>query len=290
MAAVAGGGFDEALHRRQLEARLHQPPPEGVRWTLSRVQACFDWLAGYSPGGVSRLLHAWHWGVRQAQVQHFSPDPEYAAKVEQLLHCLEQVAAAPQHVALLFLDERGYTAWPEPGLQWAPLAPAAPPMAYKHLATAMPSNNRQWRVVGALNAWNGQVDFLDDYKVGRKQLIRFYAQLVQRYQHYQRLVVVQDNWSVHRHEDVQHALSHWPQLEIVWLPTYAPWLNPIEKLWRWLRQDVLKLHRLADDFAALRQRVRAFFDRFAGGSQTLLHYVGLQGDGLLATALHHYLT
>ena len=39
-----------------------------------------------------------------------------------------------------------------------------------------------------------------------------------------------------------------PRLEIAWLPTDSPWLNPIEKLWRWLPQDVLTLHRLADDW------------------------------------------
>ncbi|MGQ9628202.1 MAG: transposase [Anaerolineae bacterium] len=39
------------------------------------------------------------------------------------------------------------------------------------------------------------------------------------------------------------------------LPTYASWFNPIEKLWRWLKQDVLHLHRLNEDWQALIQRV-----------------------------------
>jgi len=293
MAACAGGGFDEAAHHRQLEERLHQPPPQGVRWTLQRVQGCFHWLAAYSLSGVSRLLRAWRFGVRQARVQQFSPDAQYDQKVAHLLACLAQVALAPDQCTLLFLDEMGYTAWPEPGLQWAPLAPASPPVAYKQLpvaaaaaaaaatataaAAATPNNNRQWRVV-------------DDYMVGRQQLIRFYGHLARQYQGYRRLFVVQDNWSVHRHDDVQAALAKWPQMEIVGLPTYAPWLNPIEKLWRWLRQDVLKLHRMAGDFLGLRQQVRDFLGSFAQGWQKLLRYVGLQGEGLLARALSHYST
>jgi transposase len=72
----------------------------------------------------------------------------------------------------------------------------------------------------------------------------------------------------------------------VWLPTYAPWLNPIEKLWRWLRQDMLKLHQRADDWRALRGRVRAFLEQFAGGSQRLLEYVGLLGNGQIARMIH----
>ena len=59
------------------------------------------------------------------------------------------------------------------------------------------------------------------------------------------------------------------------LPTYASWTNPIEKLWRWLRQEVLHLHRLADRLEELRAEVRRFLDRFALGSLELLRYVGL---------------
>lgn len=139
--------------------------------------------------------------------------------------------------------------------------------------------------MGALNAVTGQVDYLDDYIVGRRQLIPFYGQLTQRYADKEYIYVVQDNWSIHRHADVLLALQQWPQIVPVWLPTYAPWLNPIEKLWRWLRQAVLKLHHLADDWTALRQRVRRFLDQFAHGSPDVLHYVGLLGDGHLAQVL-----
>ena len=61
-----------------------------------------------------------------------------------------------------------------------------------------------------------------------------------------------------------------PRCEPVWLPTYAPWLNPIEKLWRWLKGDVLKQHRLAGDWPALRRRVTAFLDQFATGSECVV--------------------
>ena len=140
-------------------------------------------------------------------------------------------------------------------------------------------------MIGALNALTGRVDYLENYVVGRRQVIQFYGQLDQRYGHVERLYVVQDNWSIHQHPDVLAALTGLPRIAPVWLPTYAPWLNPIEKLWRWLRQDQLYVHRLAHDWGVLRQRVNAFFDQFATGSHALLHYVGLLGDGKLARAL-----
>jgi hypothetical protein len=82
------------------------------------------------------------------------------------------------------------------------------------------------------------------------------------------------------------ALADLPQIEPVWLPTYAPWLNPIEKLWRLKREQVLTLHRLAGDWDALRKRVNAFLSQFAEESHALLQYVGLTGKGKLAQAVN----
>jgi transposase len=65
---------------------------------------------------------------------------------------------------------------------------------------------------------------------GRKQLVRFYEQLAATYAAAPRIYVVQDNWSVHEHPDARAALATWPRLEVIRLPTYTPWLNPIAKL------------------------------------------------------------
>jgi hypothetical protein len=46
-----------------------------------------------------------------------------------------------------------------------------------------------------------------------------------------------------------------------------------------MRRAVLRLHRLAEGWKALRQRVRAFLDQFKGGLRRLLEYVWLLGNG-----------
>ena len=112
-----------------------------------------------------------------------------------------------------------------------------------------------------------------------------YQRIHNRYRTYEHIFVAQDNWSIHQHPDVMAALKGFPKIEPVWLPTYSPWLNPIEKLWRWLRVTVLKMHRLAEDWNELLNRVYAFLNQFAKGSLDLLHYVGLLGTGKLARAI-----
>ena len=137
-------------------------------------------------------------------------------------------------------------------------------------------------------------------------LVGFYREVAAAYPEAERIDIVLDNWPVHFHPDLLVALQpqdspfpfprpgNWPTepsaaavrkwgdlalpIRLVPLPTYASWLNPIEKLWRWLRQEVVHLHPWADDLPALCHAADAFLARFAGGDDTgqdLLRYVGL---------------
>jgi len=255
--------------------------PAPSRWTLRTIRATFSWLYDYTLSGVWRVLDGYRLRPRSARVQLYSPDPAYAPKVAYLCQCLRQAALAPDRMVFLFMDEMGYYRWPTPASDWAPIAPAPTPVAQR-----AGDNNRQWRLIGTLNALTGQVNYRDHYIVGRRQVIAMYQHIDRVYPSGQRIYVAQDNWSIHAHPDVLKALTQLPRIQPVWLPTYAPWLNPIEKLWRWLRQDVLKMHRLAANWPELRRRVNAFLDQFAIDSVELLHYTGLLGDGKLARAIH----
>lgn len=265
----------ERLRQGPQASDPNTPPP--LRWTLGRIRDTFTDLAHATLSGVWRWLQRHGLKLRSAVVQQFSPDPDYAAKLVDLEMALWEARRYPRSVVAVFLDEMGYQRWPDPAADWADRRPVADKRG---------AGQGSWRLIGALNPFSGQVDYLDGYVVGRAKVVEFYQRLVEGYPQARRLYVIQDNWSIHRHPDVLGALAAWPQVEPVWLPTYAPWLNPMEKVWRWLRQDVLKLHRLADDWVRLRGRVRTFLDQFAHGSVRLLEYVGLWGSGRLARMIH----
>jgi transposase len=61
----------------------------------------------------------------------------------------------------------------------------------------------------------------------------------------------------------------------LFLPTYAPWTNPIEKVWRKLYADLLHLHRRVTDWEALQHDVQAWLDQWQQPSPDLLRYTGL---------------
>jgi len=262
--------------RKELAATSEGPAP--TRWSLRAIRATFDWLHSYTLSGVWYLLRRCDYKLRPGREQQYSPDPEYCQKVEYLVKILQETAEYSDTRVLLFLDEMTYRRWPTVSATWSAMNEKAP-------ENVKAGNNQQQRLVGVLNALTGQVTYWQGYKVGRQQLIAFYQQIVDTYPDKECIYIPQDNWSVHKHPDVLNAVAQFPQIELVWLPTYAPWLNPIEKLWAWLKSDVLKMHRLADQWDLLKQLVDQFLDQFASGSETLLERVGLKADGKLARAI-----
>src|SRR5689334_19910601 len=144
--------------------------------------------------GVRRALERQGVGLRSAAVQHYSPDHEYVTKYEPLIECMGEAATMPDRVALVFLAEMGYTRWPEPGPEWTGTAPAPRPRTDR-----ADSPDRLRRIIGALNAVTGRVDFLDAYIVGRAEVIPFYKHSDAAYPDVERLPMVQDNGSIHTH-------------------------------------------------------------------------------------------
>lgn len=286
-----GGVFDAA---EEVKARLCSPPqvtatgeplsqsqaPPASRWSLRRIRATFPCLQSYSLPGVSKALRRWGIKLRHGRPQYSSPDPTYAAKQAHLLSILAQVGAHPEQAVALFIDEVTFTGWPEPSTDWRAQAPDPIP-----LADRKESISRRSRVVGALDASSGRVCFLQDNRISGEVFARFLRQVEAAYPGEQTLYLIWDNWPVHQSAWVKALLEQRPRLQVVPLPTYAPWLNAIEKLWRKYRQEIDYLHPLADDWQGLRERVKAFFRQFASGSADLLCYVGLTGEGLLARAL-----
>jgi transposase len=262
------------------------------RWTLAGLRAAVPAFADASASGIWRVLDGHRLRRKRARDHLRSPAPAYREKRAYLATIRARVAADPEHAALLYLDELTYHRQPSVGYGYAPVGSADP------RAERSTRSDDTTRVVGALDAHTGRVVAHQQGRIGVPALRRFFRTLAEAYPG-RRLYLVIDNWPVHSHPDVLAALepqespfprprpSTWPAepspatkrlhlpIQLVPLPTYASWLNPIEKLWRWLKQDVLHLHRLADDLPALKARVRAFLDRFQRDSPDLLRYVGL---------------
>jgi hypothetical protein len=267
-----------------------------MRWKLETLLASCKWLRLNTLGGLSRLLTRLGIAYKRGRAHIHSPDVLYEEKVQLVTWCLSRARDDPDHVCALYQDEFSY--YRQPTLAQAYEARGrAQPLAHRSYSRDTP-----FRVAAALDVVTGQVTWMQRSKFDRRNLVRFYQAICEQYPHAETIYLIQDNWPVHFHPDVLAALGpqiypwpwlvpdNWPRepgpkamhlnlpIKLICLPTYASWLNPIEKLWRWLKQDVLHLHDSSADWPALRDRVAAFLDRFLSGSKPLLRYTGLLPD------------
>jgi hypothetical protein len=252
---------------------VHQAPElHGIsrsRWRLDDLQRVVPGLAQYSRSGVWRALRRLGVARRRGRLSLHSPDPAYREKMARVEAARAGARQEPERVRLLYGDEFSLHRQPTLGPVYAARG-QAPKAPLSH------HSNTRHRVAGALDVLDGRVIWAAGATMGVKGLRAFLGRLRAAYPG-QEVVLVWDNWPVHYHPRV---LARAAELEIavLWLPTYAPWENPIEKLWRWIKQDLLHHHHLADRWAELKARVAAFLDQFAAGSADLLRYVGASPD------------
>lgn len=289
----------EAVAQENLLTLLHQSPELAghaqSRWTLNSLLASCAWLNLKTEAGLWGLLKRLGIVRKQGRLALHSPDPDYALKLDYLRLCLKRAIEHPENIVFLYLDEFSYYRQPT-------LAPAYELVGKAQWrANLSHRTNSRCRGIGALNALTGQVTYQQATKITVKVQNAFYRAIHNAYPHAQRIYVAQDNWPNHAHPQVLASLElqdspffpnpmNWMRpatfvpspdalpIQLIFLPTYAPWTNPIEKLWRYLRQTVLHLHRLSDAWPELKQRVLDFMAGFAQGSLELLHYVGLLPD------------
>ena len=137
------------------------------------------------------------------------------------------------------------------------------------------SNKHPLRVVGFLDALSGQVISFSFPRVTAKRLAGCIRELQKSYPLAERVYLVWDNWPVHLHRTVVEAVEEDSRLRVLPFPTYSPWLNPIEKLWRLLHQELTHAHPWPEDFKLFAQIIMARLALFRFGSVELLHYCGL---------------
>jgi transposase len=275
----------------------HQLGLDRSRWRLQDVQEHCPWLRCRTEAGIWQVLD--HLGIhyKRGRTYVHSPDPAYEEKLARIAALKRFVQAHPEEYVLLYQDESTIYRQPSVGYHYEASGSDRP---YARQARML---NNVIRLVGTLDALTGRVVIKTWSKVGTKQMASFYQLVRQAYPHARRIWIIQDNWPVHFHPDVLLALEEQERLypvklprnwttvptqeaikqcsgwhlpiQIVQLPTYASWCNPIEKLWRKLKQDQLHLHPWAHDLPTLRQQILRFFEPFETGSLELLSSVGL---------------
>jgi transposase len=139
----------------------------------------------------------------------------------------------------------------------------------KQARVPVPSGKAKFALYGVLDPLSGET-FTAPYPKGRSDYTEsFLEALMARFAG--AVVLVWDQASWHTSQAVEQVVAGYDRLRVLLLPKRAPQENPVEDLWRALKQVVAA--NLARGLDTLKQVCRAFFERLT--KQDVLRLTGL---------------
>lgn len=212
--------------KRSVLAILHAVPRAcgwcRTRWSCATVALELQarWGLAVSAETVRRWLHELGWEWKRAKLIAKDDDPQRVEKLARIRLAFEQVGAG---LALFFADELDLSLLPKVGYQWMPKGTQAEVLT--------PGTNEKRYLAGALNLATGSIEHCIWYRKTTGLFLDLLATLDRTYpaSACTRLCVVADNAKIHQAGEVEKWLAAHPRFELLFLPTYCPRANPIER-------------------------------------------------------------
>ena len=169
---------------------------------------------------VRRWLHAMGWVWKRPKVVAKDDDPQ---RVERLAQIRWHVEQRPADEVLVLADELDIHLLPKVGAAWMPKGSQGEVMT--------PGTNAKQYLAGALNFATGDILSCLGLRKTNALFRDLLSLLDQTYPASQvtRITVVVDNYCIHKAKAVAQWLAHHPRFTLLWLPTYCPRANPIER-------------------------------------------------------------
>jgi putative transposase len=126
--------------------------------------------------------------------------------------------------------------------------------------------------IGGVNYHTGETVVIFRRRKRRPQIAEFLQHLLDAHP-LETINVAWDNVNTHQDDEVDAVVrSAAGRLVLMYLPTYSPWLNPIEMLWRHFRREVTHCE-LFETVKLLLQASKDFFDRYNQTSEQVLSII-----------------
>ena len=127
--------------------------------------------------------------------------------------------------------------------------------------------------LGAVNYHTGETVVVFRQRKRRQEVAELLQVLLDKHSH-ETIYVAWDNSSTHEDNEVEAVVcAAAGRLILLYLPTYSPWRNPIEMLWRHFRREVTHCE-LFDSLKALLTAAQNFFDRYGECPNRVLSIIG----------------
>lgn len=200
------------------------------------------------PTTLRRRLHELDFRWRRPRLAVARKDPEGSVRMQKIA---QRIWEAGSDAAIVCLDSTK--------LMHLPLLRAMWMRIRQQVRIPTPEDNQYCIIFGALNIITGALTYLVTPDQTRFSVIAFLEHLLLVYPSGPILIIL-DSAPQHRAADVMKWLARHPRVELLWLPRYAPQLNPIERIWRELK-DKVAANRCYLAFEELQQIAERFLDQ-----------------------------
>jgi transposase len=175
---------------------------------------------GVSAETVRRWLHELGWEWKRAKLVAKDNDPQRVEKLARIRYTFEQLRAG---MVLFFADELDISLLPKVGYQWMPKG--------EQVEVLTPGTNEKRYLAGALDSTTGATQHCVWYRKTTGLFLDLLATLDRAYpaRAFSRLSIVVDNSKIHKAIEVDKWLAAHPRFELLFLPTYCPKANPIDR-------------------------------------------------------------
>lgn len=193
-----------------------------TRWSCATLSLQLAAQRGYtiSRETIRRTLHQLGYAWKRARHAARDDDPERASKLARIRHVVETL---PGNAALFFADELDIHLLPKLGYEWM--------LKGTQTQVMTPGTNQKSYLAAALNSVTGKLLHV----VGERKNRFLFIDLLKAIdracpaQKFASVYVVVDNYRIHTAKAVVEWLAQHPRFALVFLPSYCPRANPIER-------------------------------------------------------------
>jgi transposase len=158
-------------------------------------------------------------------------------------------------------------------LSWFPTLRAMLSPVGQQVMIPTPRQPDKYYGIGAVNYHTGETVVLFRRRKRRQEIAELLQALLDKHTT-GTIYVAWDNADTHEDDEVEDVVrAAAGRLVLLYLPTYSPWLNPIEMLWRHFRREVTHCE-LFETKQALLAAANEFFDRYNLCPERILSIIG----------------
>lgn len=257
---IAYNGKLNPEERSQLKTYLTENIILNARQVISYVKEHFG--TAYSVSGMKDLLHSLGFSYKQLNLfpskANIEQQKQFVLEFEKLNQNLtesEEIVFVdgvhPQH------NTKSSKAWIEKGTE-------------KYLPTN--TGRQRLNLNGAYNLNNQDVIIREDPTINAQSTIKLFQQIETKYSTKDRIYAIADNATYYRSKLVQEFLKD-SKIKLIFLPPYSPNLNLIERLWKYLRKQVINT-TYYPKFEQFRNAIQDFFENIDSRKDELKQFIG----------------